>query len=528
MFAPKLQVAALAAQLADRLVVLALLPMLTVAAFVAPRLVVPAPVVSTVTAPVPVDCKLRVVPEVLALIIGFAPPKVRFPPCVTAPAALTVYALPALMRLVWKVPLKVMPFTMLFAVVAAILMPFVAAIKLPVAVSLFATFKIEVTVLSVGALLFWASAMFTAAELTAPLTTEEFWVNWKSVPKMLPVLATLACELVVLKTLPANDRLVVLALVVVILRAAPLVRLFAVTAKASVVVPLNPVWMYRPVPAVNVKPMLAANVVFWASEIPPEPAWIVVAEVPVVEPKIVLWSVAFVPRLQVVVPDPQLRFTIEPAPVAPSVNVPPVPCTIWIAVVPVPPLISVVELALVLPMFWMLVCAVVPMLIAPPLPTCKLRAPLPAAVVPPLIVVTVAAVVLPMLTSAAAEVPTDKVPPVPTCKPIALTPVPPWMSVWVAAVVLPIPTVVVLVVPTLTVPAPLLLSVSVPVPFDCKVMPVLVVLALIVGLAPLKVRAVELRVTPLIEPLVVTAPFKLIPPLPLWITVLDTPVVEPI
>jgi len=89
-FAPKLHVTALAAQLADRLVVLALLPMFTVAAFVAPRLVVPAPVVSTATAPVPVDCRLKVVPEVLALITGFAPPKVRFPPWVTAPVLPTV------------------------------------------------------------------------------------------------------------------------------------------------------------------------------------------------------------------------------------------------------------------------------------------------------------------------------------------------------------------------------------------------------------------------------------------------------
>jgi len=210
--------------------------------------------------------------------------------------------------------------------------------------------------------------------------------------------------------------------------------------------------------------MFAAKVVFWASDIPPDPAWSVVADVPVVAPKTVVWSVAFVPMLQVVVPEPQLRLTIEPAPVPPRVSVPPVPCTICMAVLLVPPLMSVVELALVLPIFWMLVCAVVPILIAPPLPTCRASAEVPF--VPPLMFVTVAAVVLPMFTRAAAEVPTDSVPPAPTCKPSALTPVPPWINVCTAAVVLPIPIVVVLVVPTFTVPAPLLLSVSVPVPFD--------------------------------------------------------------
>lgn len=59
---------------------------------------------------------------------------------------------------------------------------------------------------------------------------------------------------------------------------------------------------------------------------------------------------------------------------------------------------------------------------------------------------------------------------------------------------LPIPSVVELVVPRLTVPAPLVFSVSVPVPFALKVMPVLLVLGLIVGLAPANVKVVELNV----------------------------------
>jgi len=58
-------------------------------------------------------------------------------------------------------------------------------------------------------------------------------------------------------------------------------------------------------------------------------------------------------------------------------------------------------------------------------------------------------------------------------------------------------------------------------------MPVLVVLALITGFAPLKVNAVALKVLVLMVLLVVTAPLRLMPPLPLWITVLETPVVEP-
>ena len=93
-----------------------------------------------------------------------------------------------------------------------------------------------------------------------------------------------------------------------------------------------------------------------------------------------------------------------------------------------------------------------------------------------------------------AVVPTDKVPLAPTCKLRALAPVPPCMSVWVAAVVLPTFTVVVLVVPRLTVPAPVVLRVSIPVPFVCNVRPVLVVLALMTGLAPVKVKAVEVNV----------------------------------
>jgi len=129
------------------------------------------------------------------------------------------------------------------AVAVEILIPFWAAIKvLPDAVvSLLATFKIEVIDPSVGLLLLAASAMLTAAELTAGLETEEFWVNWKSVPNMLPVLATLACELVVLKTTPEKFKFVVLALVLVMRIAAPVVRLLAVMARASVVVPLKPV-----------------------------------------------------------------------------------------------------------------------------------------------------------------------------------------------------------------------------------------------------------------------------------------------
>src|SRR5580700_5090958 len=75
-----------------------------------------------------------------------------------------------------------------------------------------------------------------------------------------------------------------------------------------------------------------------------------------------------------------------------------------------------------------------------------------------------------------------------TCNDRAVEPVPPWIRVVVAAVVLPIPIVVVLVVPRLTVPAPLSLSVSTPVPLACNVRPVLVVLAPITGLDPLKVR----------------------------------------
>jgi len=105
--------------------------------------------------------------------------------------------------------------------------------------------------------------------------------------------------------------------------------------------------------------------------------------------------------------------------------------------------------------------------------------------------------------------------------------VPPWISVCVAAVVFPMPIVVVLVVPTLTVPAPVLFKVRVPVPLDCKEIPVFVVLGLITGLAPEKVRAVELSVSVLIVPLVTTLPVRVIPAEPLWITVDETVLVEP-
>lgn len=87
---------------------------------------------------------------------------------------------------------------------------------------------------------------------------------------------------------------------------------------------------------------------------------------------------------------------------------------------------------------------------------------------------------------------------------MAVEPVPPEMVVLVAAVVLPMPTVVVLVVPRLTVPAPVVFKVRVPVPFVCSVKPVLVVLVLITGLAPLNVRL----------PAAVTLVAKLIPALP--------------
>lgn len=59
---------------------------------------------------------------------------------------------------------------------------------------------------------------------------------------------------------------------------------------------------------------------------------------------------------------------------------------------------------------------------------------------------------------------------------------------------LPIPIAVVLVVPIFTEPAPELFKVSVPVPFDCKVIPVLTVLVLITGVAPLNVNADEVSV----------------------------------
>ena len=55
----------------------------------------------------------------------------------------------------------------------------------------------------------------------------------------------------------------------------------------------------------------------------------------------------------------------------------------------------------------------------------------------------------------------------------------------------------------------------------------LVVLALIVGLAPLNVSAVELNVLPLYVPAAVTFPTSVKPPLPLLIVVAETPVAEP-
>src|SRR5579864_4302266 len=71
----------------------------------------------------------------------------------------------------------------------------------------------------------------------------------------------------------------------------------------------------------------------------------VVREVPEVDPIVVVWSVALLAKPQVVpVPAPHCTATFEPALVPPTVTVPPVPWSSWIAVEPVPPLISAVEL----------------------------------------------------------------------------------------------------------------------------------------------------------------------------------------
>lgn len=92
---------------------------------------------------------------------------------------------------------------------------------------------------------------------------------------------------------------------------------------------------------------------------------------------------------------------------------------------------------------------------------------------------------------------------------------------------LPMPSVVVEAVAKLTVPAPLVLSVKVPVPLARTVRPVLLVLALMTGLVPLNVSAVELKVLVLIVLDVVTAPVIVTPPLPPCNVVSEVPVAEP-
>ena len=92
---------------------------------------------------------------------------------------------------------------------------------------------------------------------------------------------------------------------------------------------------------------------------------------------------------------------------------------------------------------------------------------------------------------------------------------------------LPIPSVVELVVPRLIVPAPVVLRVNVPVPLARTVKPVLVVLAPIIGLAPEKVKAVELNVLPLYVPLALMLPVRVMPPLPPCRVVREVPLVEP-
>lgn len=64
----------------------------------------------------------------------------------------------------------------------------------------------------------------------------------------------------------------------------------------------------------------------------------VVNEVPVVEPTVVVWSVALLAKAQLVeVPAPHWTSTVEAAPVPPIVTAPPVPWVIWMAEAPVPP-----------------------------------------------------------------------------------------------------------------------------------------------------------------------------------------------
>jgi hypothetical protein len=84
----------------------------------------------------------------------------------------------------------------------------------------------------------------------------------------------------------------------------------------------------------------------------------------------------------------------------------------------------------------------------------------------------------------------------------------PWIVV--VAAELPTLTVVLLVVPRFTVPAPTVLSMRVPVPGACTVKPVLAVLAEIIGLAPVNVSPVLVRVLPLNVPPEIVAPFMVL------------------